>query len=110
MTSARASEELASALPADAVLLDVREPDEWAAGHIDTAVHIPIRQVTARLGDIPSGDPLYVICRSGARSAQVAEFLRAQGTEAINVAGGMQDWAAAGKPMVSETGHAPEVI
>jgi rhodanese-related sulfurtransferase len=110
MTSARVPEQFASALPADAVLLDVREPYEWAAGHIETAVHIPIGQVTGRLGDIPPGDPLYVICRSGVRSARVADFLRTQGTEAVNVAGGMQDWAAVGRPMVSETGRAPEVI
>lgn len=110
MTNPNLPEQLASALPADAVVLDVREPDEWAAGHIETAVHIPIGQVTGRLGDIPQGDPLYVICRGGGRSAQVTEFLRAQGTEAVNVAGGMQDWAAAGKPMVSDTGRTPEVI
>ncbi|MDQ4037290.1 MAG: rhodanese-like domain-containing protein [Actinomycetota bacterium] len=100
----------ASALPADAVLLDVREPDEWAAGHIESAVHIPIGQLTRRLGEIPAGNPLFVICRSGSRSARVAEFLRAQGTMAVNVAGGMQDWAASGKPMVSDTGGHPEVI
>ena len=110
MTSPDSSEEAASALPADAILLDVREPYEWAAGHIETAVHIPIGQVTRRLNEVPRGDPLYVICRSGARSARVAEFFRAQGIAAVNVGGGMQDWASAGKPMVSETGRAPEIV
>ncbi|MDQ3576867.1 MAG: rhodanese-like domain-containing protein [Actinomycetota bacterium] len=103
-------EQPASALPADAVVLDVREPDEWAAGHIETAVHIPIRQVTARLADVPQGDPVYVICRSGSRSARVAEFLRAQGVDAVNVADGMQGWASAGKPMSSARGWDPQVI
>ena len=110
MTLSDSSEQLASALPADAVLLDVREFDEWAAGHIESAVHIPIGQVTRRLSEVPQGDPLYVICRSGSRSARVADFLRAQGTHAINVVGGMQDWASAGKPMVSGTGRPPQVI
>ncbi len=103
-------EKPASALPPGAVVLDVREPDEWAAGHIETAVHIPIGQVTGRLGDVPAGDPVYVICRGGGRSARVTEFLRAQGTDAVNVAGGMQEWASSGKPMVSGTGRSPEVI
>lgn len=103
-------EKPASELPPEAVVLDVREPDEWAAGHIGTAVHIPIGAVTGRLSDIPEGEPLYVICRSGSRSARVAEFLRAQGIGAVNVADGMQGWASSGKAMVSDTGRAPEVI
>lgn len=103
-------ERRASELPDDAVILDVREAGEWAAGHIEAAVHIPIGELTSRLGDLPEGAPLYVICRSGSRSARVVEFLLARGTEAVNVAGGMQDWAAAGRPMTGATGHAPEVI
>jgi len=110
MTSSGIPEQPASELPSDAVLLDVREHDEWAAAHIESAVHIPIREVTVRFGELPQGDPLYVICRSGARSARVAEFLRSQGTVAVNVAGGMEDWAASGRPMVSETGRPPQVI
>lgn len=110
MTHPDIPEQPASALPADAVILDVREPDEWAAGHIESAVHIPIGAVTRRLSDVPQGNPLYVICRSGVRSARVAEFLRAQGIDALNVAAGMQEWAAAGRPMVSDTGRAAEVI
>ncbi len=103
-------EQSASALPADAVILDVREIGEWAAGHIESAVHIPIGAVTSRLADVPQGEPLYVICRSGVRSAQVADFLRGQGTDAVNVSGGMQEWASSGKPMVSDTGRESEVI
>lgn len=110
MTSPDIPEQPASTLPADAVILDVREPDEWAAGHIESAVHIPIGAVTGRLDDLPQGDPLYVTCRSGGRSARATEYLRAQGIDAVNVAGGMQEWASSGKPMVSDTGRAPEVI
>lgn len=110
MTSPGIPEQRASALPTDAVLLDVREPNEWAAGHIESAVHIPIGEVVGRLAELPRGDPLYVTCRVGSRSARVVGYLRAQGIDAVNVAGGMKDWAASGKPMVSDTGRSPEVI
>ena len=96
-------------LPTDAVLLDVREPDEWAAGHVDGAVHVPLSDVPARLGELPEADPLYIICRSGNRSGRAAQWLNAQGVESVNVAGGMQAWAAAGKPMASDDG-APRVV
>lgn len=110
MTHPGISEQPAAALPEDAVILDVREPDEWAAGHIESAVHIPIGEVVGRLSELPEGDPLYVTCRGGGRSARVTKYLSDQGLNAVNVAGGMKDWAAAGKLMVSETGRAPEVI
>jgi len=110
MTSPDLPEQPASKLAADATVLDVREPDEWAAGHIETAIHIPIGEVTGRLEDLPDAEPLYVICRGGGRSARVTELLRGQGRDAVNVAGGMQDWATAGRPMVSDTGRPPEVI
>ncbi len=96
-------------LPADAVLLDVREDDEWAAGHVDGAVHVPMSDVPARLADLPEADPLYVVCRSGNRSGRAAQWLNGQGIDAVNVAGGMKAWAAAGKPMAADSGH-PTVI
>lgn len=98
-----------SELPADAVLLDVREADEWAAGHAEGATHIPMGDVPARLDDLPEADPLYVICRSGGRSARVASWLNDNGFDAVNVAEGMGGWETAGKPMVSETGEPPIV-
>ncbi len=110
MTLPYAPEQPAADLPADAVVLDVRELDEWAAGHMETAVHIPMGQLLDRLSELPLGDPLYVTCRGGGRSARVVGYLRAQGTDAVNVAGGMKNWASAGKPMVSDTGRTPEVI
>lgn len=96
-------------LPTDAVVLDVREPDEWVAGHAVGATHIALGDLPARLGEVPAGDPLYVICRSGARSGQAVEWLRQQGMSGVNVTGGTQAWAAAGLPMVSENGADPVV-
>jgi rhodanese-related sulfurtransferase len=98
-------------LPLDAVLLDVREDDEWSAGHAPEARHVPMSQLTGRLDEVPAADPLYVICRSGSRSARVVAFLSRQGVSAVNVAGGMQSWAAAGRPLVAErAGVAPDVV
>ena len=96
-------------LPADAVLLDVREDDEWVHGHAEGAVHIPMGQVPARLAEVPEADPLYVVCRVGGRSARVVAWLNQNGVDAVNVAGGMGDWEAAGRPLVSETGRPPYV-
>ncbi len=96
-------------LPADAVILDVREDDEWAAGHVEGATHVPLGEVPQRLGELPDGDPLFVICRSGNRSGRAVAWLDQQGIESVNVAGGMRAWAAAGRPMVADRGE-PSVI
>ncbi|MFE4396279.1 MULTISPECIES: rhodanese-like domain-containing protein [Streptomycetaceae] len=99
----------AAAVPADAALLDVREQDEWDAGHVDGALHIPIGEVIARLGELPD-EKLYVLCRVGGRSAQVVQYLVQQGREAVNVDGGMYAWQGAGRPMVSSTGQEAFVL
>lgn len=96
-------------VPADAHVLDVREPDEWEAGHIDGALHIPLAEVPARLGELVEQDDLLVVCRSGGRSGRAVAWLRQNGVDAINVAGGMGAWATASRPMVSETGADPFV-
>jgi rhodanese-related sulfurtransferase len=96
-------------LPADAVLLDVREPDEWAAGHVEGAVHVPLAEVPGRLAELPDADPLYILCRSGNRSGRATAWLNQQGLSTVNVAGGMQAWARAGKPMTADAGT-PTVI
>ena len=84
-------------LPDDALVLDVREPGEWAAGRVPNAVHVPMGEIVARLADLPQVDgPLPVICRSGGRSSQVVQYLLAQGIDAVNVSGGTQAWAQAG--------------
>ena len=96
-------------LPAEAVVVDVREPNEWAAGHLDGAVHVPLSEVPQRLGELPDADPLYIMCRSGNRSGRAAAWLNAQGVTSVNIAGGMLAWAAAGKPMTSSDG-VPHVL
>ena len=101
-------------LPGDALLLDVREPDEWAAGHVDGAVHIPMSALPQRL----TGDPealtpqanIVVVCKMGGRSAQVTAWLNQQGFQATNLDGGMLAWATARRPMISDTGAPPQVL
>jgi rhodanese-related sulfurtransferase len=90
-------------------LLDVREHDEWVAGHAPGARHIPLGELASRAGEIPADETVYVICRSGHRSAHAANALNGGGWQAVNVAGGMQEWAAAGRPMISESGAQPRV-
>ena len=99
----------AANVPDGAWLLDVREDDEWAAGYAPGARHIPLGELGARSGEIPQGEAIYVICRSGGRSARAAQALVGAGWEAINVAGGMQDWAASGRPMATDSGATPFV-
>lgn len=96
-------EQLPATLPAaGGALLDVREDNEWAAGHAPGAVHIPMNEVPQRLDELPEADQLYVVCRSGGRSAQVAAYLNANGWDAVNVVGGMGGWSAGGRSMVSD--------
>ncbi|GAA3860811.1 rhodanese-like domain-containing protein [Saccharothrix violaceirubra] len=98
-------------LPAGKVLLDVREADEWTAGHAPGALHIPMSELAGRLDDLPADSELYVVCRMGGRSARVTQYLNANGWEAVNVEGGMQVWASSGRPLVGEVaGAEPEVI
>ena len=101
-----------TAVPADlagTTILDVREDDEWAAGHIPGALHIPLSEVPSRLDELPDEGEFLVICRSGGRSARAAQWLGQNGYDAINVSGGMGAWQDAGREMVSDTGDAPTV-
>lgn len=101
----------AGQLPADAYLLDVREPDEWSAGHAPGAVHLPMMEIPVRLAEIPQEGDVVVVCRSGGRSGQVVAYLQQQGYDnVVNLDGGMLDWAAAGRPMVSEDGQPARVL
>jgi rhodanese-related sulfurtransferase len=96
-------------LPEGLAILDVREDIEWRYGHIDGALHIPLRDLPARVSDVPEGQTL-VVCKVGGRSAQAVAYLQRQGHQVVNLAGGMLDWEAAGRPMVSETGAPPQVV
>ena len=95
-------EELPEQLPEGSALLDVREADEWRAGHAPAAVHVPMTELPQRLEEIPEGDQVYVVCRSGGRSAKVTAYLNANGWDAVNVERGMNGWAAAGRAMVAD--------
>lgn len=104
---------LVADVPERAVLLDVRENDEWAAGHAPGAVHVPMGQVVQRLDELITmlpDRPVHVVCRSGGRSARVTAYLKQAGWDAVNVDGGMRAWAAAGRPMVAESNAAPRVL
>ena len=81
-------------------LLDVREPEEYAAGHIPNITLIPSGEVAARLAELPRDKTIIVTCRTGNRSAQVADLLRDQGfTNAHNMIGGIVAWEEAGYPV-----------
>ncbi len=96
-------------LPDGLVVLDVREPGEWTPGHIEGALHIPLSSLPERHQELPDAQTL-VVCRVGGRSAQAVMWLQQQGHEVVNLEGGMLDWAAAGRPMVSDTGQPPQVV
>jgi rhodanese-related sulfurtransferase len=97
--------------PDGAVLLDVREPCEWQAGHAPGAVHLSLSALAAGAGLPPraQGRALMVICRSGSRSRRAAELLAARGADAADVAGGMREWARAGLPVVARGGQSGTV-
>jgi rhodanese-related sulfurtransferase len=82
-------------------LIDVRRPDEYEEFHVPGAVLIPLDELPDRVAELPAVTPLYIICRTGHRSAIAADFLAEQQIEAVNVAGGTVAWAKAGNDIVS---------
>jgi rhodanese-related sulfurtransferase len=82
-----------------ATLVDVREPEELAEVRVEQAVPVPMSTLQEHLADLPEG-PLYIMCRSGARSARVTQFLEQQGYDVTNVDGGIIEWEAEGLPVV----------
>ena len=95
---------------AGALLLDVREDDEWAAGHVPDAVHIALGQLGTDYESLPKDARIVAICRSGGRSARAAAALNEAGYDVINLAGGMRAWAEAGFSIMSADGTAGRVI
>ncbi len=79
-------------------LLDVRTQAEWDEVRLEGSTHLPMDQVVARLDEVP--DRVICVCAVGARSARVADYLKAQGREAVNLDGGIQAWLMDGKPVV----------
>ena len=92
------------------ILLDVREPHEWQAGHVQGARHIPLGQLGQRQRELPGGRPVIVVCRTGGRSARAASLLAGQGRDVSNLRGGMRGWAASGLPVVAKGGRPGAVI
>lgn len=86
----------------DVQIVDVRWPNEWAAGRIAGAVHIPADELDDRAGELDGGRPVVTVCRSGSRSAAAAEQLRADGFTAENLDGGLLAWVDEGLPLTGE--------
>lgn len=89
------------------LFLDVREPYEYEAGHIEKSVHIPIGEIRARWSELPRERSIVVVCQIGQRSALVADFLEQEGLDARNLKGGLTMWTAEGLPLTtgSSTGE-----
>ncbi len=93
-----------------AVLLDVREPHEWRAGHAERARHIPLGVLPQRMGELPANRPVIAVCRSGMRSARAATILAREGYEVFNLSGGMAAWVRAGLPLRAQGGGAGQIV
>ena len=91
-------------------LLDVREDDEWTAGHIDGAQHIPLRQLGDRLEELPKDQTIVAVCRSGGRSEAAVHGLRKLGYTAENLEGGVNAWDRAKLPLIDSAGGRGRVI
>lgn len=87
-----------------ALLLDVREPEEWRAGHAPKAKHIALGVIGHRQSELPKDRTIVTVCRSGRRSDTAATQLRAAGLTVLNLTGGMQAWQAAGLAVVAKGG------
>ena len=91
-------------------ILDVREQDEWDAGHVEGAQHVPLGELGERLAEVPKDRVVVAVCRSGSRSDRAAKGLRASGYDAENLDGGVVAWSRSGLPLVSKTGEPGRVI
>ena len=105
-------EALASADAEGAIVVDVREPSEYATGHVPGARLIPAREIRERIYELPRGSTVYLICANGARSMDLIPFMRAVGYDAYTVAGGMWAWLTTGTSDPSEpvSRHNPREI
>ena len=93
-----------------AVLLDIRERDEWRAGHAPQARHVALSQLEDHLGDLPADRPIVTVCRSGRRSAIAAHLLTRHGYTASNLAGGMNAWTTTGLPVITNDNKPGQII
>lgn len=94
----------------DAYVLDVREHDEWEAGHPPGAHHVPMMTIPAHVDELPREETIVVLCRHGQRSAQVVNYLAGLGFAGVlNMDGGIVEWVAAGRPIVTDDGRDPYI-
>ena len=96
-------------VPESLTVLDVREPIEWLHGHVEGSLHVPMMELPARLDELPSEGQVLVVCTVGGRSARAVQFLQQKGIDAFNLEGGLLEWQAAGRPLVSDAGD-PMVV
>ncbi len=90
-------DELEQAIASGAAVIDVREADEYASGHVPGAKHIALNTVPDRISEIPKDEQVWIICQAGGRSMKAANYLEAQGFDVVSVAGGTGSWISAGK-------------
>jgi rhodanese-related sulfurtransferase len=102
VTPAQAAEALADG---SAQVIDVREPSEWEAGHIDGIRHIPLGELQSQAATIDRDDTVIFSCKSGARSTMAAQAFRAAGYRAFSLDGGLDRWVAEGRPITPEDGR-----
>ncbi|MFC8242144.1 rhodanese-like domain-containing protein [Streptomyces chartreusis] len=94
-------EAFAAAWADGALVVDVRQADEYAAGHVPGARLMPLRTVPARCGELPADRPVFVICASGNRSRTAADWMNSSGIDAYSVTGGTGAWARGGRPVAA---------
>ncbi|MGZ4633292.1 MAG: rhodanese-like domain-containing protein [Actinomycetes bacterium] len=99
-------QDLAAAIERGDAVVDVRSPEEYAAGHVPSAILVPMQTVPARVEELRARTPLYLVCEVGARSWQVGQFLAQYGIETRNVIGGTAEWRELGWPL--EAGGLPQ--
>lgn len=95
---------------APVILLDVREPEEWDAGHAPQARSVPMSQLSERITELPQDTQIICVCHLGGRSAAVSAALNRAGFDAVNLTGGMAAWQAAGLPVVTDSGAPGDVV
>jgi rhodanese-related sulfurtransferase len=100
-------------MPPGLLVLDVREDDEWRAGHVEGSVHVPLMELGVRhaeLTELFEAEQTLVVCRVGSRSAYAVGFLIQQGITAVNLDGGLVAWESAGRALVTDDDHPPMVL
>ncbi|MGZ4482427.1 MAG: rhodanese-like domain-containing protein [Gaiellales bacterium] len=89
----------------EVVAVDVRESQEWEAGHISGAIWVPMGEIADRVAELPADRRLAMVCRSGVRSEMVADAFHAAGFDVLNMTGGMLSWVRMGLPIEPGDGH-----